>query len=190
MQQAHATNLWVPHIIENASACSAVWRKNNMCKSGICKQSRSTVSSRISCSERVTATHWLTYMWQLYVQWTEGNSYLSMKVPKSSLMVFCMFSVHSQLHWSLISRHKMFKATSATAVSAAHSNKHSEVTATQRWDTSKHIRHAIQKKHINVGKWQLEIVCMSKLTVEFCCTQVVKLHYCMVILQHCQEWDT
>ena len=48
----------------------------------------------------------------------ERNSYLSMKVPKSSLMVFCMFSVHSQLHWSFISRHNMFKATSATAVSA------------------------------------------------------------------------
>lgn len=43
-----------------------------------------------------------------------------MKVPKRSLMVFCMFSVHSQLHWSFISRHKMFKATSARAVSAAH----------------------------------------------------------------------
>lgn len=54
------------------------------------------------------------------------NSYLSMKVPKSSLMVFCMFSVHSQLHWSFISRHKMFKATSATAVSAAvNTNKYS-----------------------------------------------------------------
>lgn len=45
-----------------------------------------------------------------------------MKVPKSSLMVFCMFSVHSQLHWSFISRHKMFKATSATAVSALNRN--------------------------------------------------------------------
>lgn len=40
-----------------------------------------------------------------------------MRVPNSSLMVFCMFSVHSQLHWFLISRHKMFRATSASAVS-------------------------------------------------------------------------
>lgn len=51
----------------------------------------------------------------------KNRSYLSMKVPKRSLMVFCMFSVHSQVHWSFISRHKMFKATSARAVSAAHS---------------------------------------------------------------------
>lgn len=50
---------------------------------------------------------------------TPFNSYLSMKVPKRSLMVFWMFSVHSQLHWSFISKHKMFRATSASAVSAA-----------------------------------------------------------------------
>lgn len=50
---------------------------------------------------------------------TPFNSYLSMKVPKRSLMVFWMFSVHSQLHWSFISKHKMFRATSARAVSAA-----------------------------------------------------------------------
>lgn len=40
-----------------------------------------------------------------------------MRVPNSSLMLFCMFSVHSQLHWFLISRHKMFRAASASAVS-------------------------------------------------------------------------
>lgn len=43
--------------------------------------------------------------------------HLLMRVPNSSLMVFCMFSVHSQLHWFLISRDKMFRATSASAVS-------------------------------------------------------------------------
>lgn len=40
-----------------------------------------------------------------------------MRVPNSTLMVFCMFSVHTQLHWFLTSRHKMFRATSASAVS-------------------------------------------------------------------------
>lgn len=45
-----------------------------------------------------------------------------MKVPKRSLMAFWMFSVQSQLQWSFISRHKMFKATSATAVSAVDTN--------------------------------------------------------------------
>lgn len=32
-------------------------------------------------------------------------------------MVLCMFRVHSQLHWFLTSRHKMSRATSASAVS-------------------------------------------------------------------------
>lgn len=45
------------------------------------------------------------------------KSNLSIKVPKISLMAFWMFSVHSQLHWSFINKHKMFSATSATAVS-------------------------------------------------------------------------
>lgn len=43
--------------------------------------------------------------------------HLLMRVPNSSLMVLWMFSVHSQLHCSLISRHKMFRANSASAVS-------------------------------------------------------------------------
>lgn len=59
----------------------------------------------------------------LFSQWqcagAPFHSYLSMNVPKRSLMVFWMFSVHNQLHWSFISKHKMFRATSARAVSAA-----------------------------------------------------------------------
>ena len=50
--------------------------------------------------------------------WRLIQCYLSMKVPNSSLMVFWIFSVHNQLHWSFISKQRMFKATSASAVSA------------------------------------------------------------------------
>lgn len=111
MQLSCATNHLVPHRAVPytrkypASGCSAVWRKNNWVPQ--CHLLAKHVCSHID-------------MLRLYFQIEAGrNSYLSMKVPKSSLMVFCMFSVHSQLHWSFISRHKMFKATSATAVSAA-----------------------------------------------------------------------
>lgn len=53
------------------------------------------------------------------IQSCQTCTHLSIKVPKSSLMVFWMFSVHSQLHWSFISKHKIFRAISARAVSAS-----------------------------------------------------------------------
>lgn len=45
-------------------------------------------------------------------------AYRSMRVPNSSLMILWRFSVHSQLHWSFISRHRTFRAMSASTVSS------------------------------------------------------------------------
>lgn len=50
--------------------------------------------------------------------WTHCDSHLLIRVPNSSLMVFWMFSVHSQLHCLFINRHRMLRATSASAVSS------------------------------------------------------------------------
>lgn len=73
--------------------------------------------------------------------------YLSMRVPNSSRIVFRMLSVHSQLHWSFISRHRMFRATSATAVSA---RTHITVRFTH---ISTHARNRIQ--NLNLTKIQI-----------------------------------
>lgn len=62
--------------------------------------------------------------------------YLLIRVPNSSLMAFWMFSVQSQLHCFSISRHRMFRATSASAVSdaAKHTWKHSSLLYTTRYE--------------------------------------------------------
>jgi len=59
------------------------------------------------------------FFFLVQIQSCQTCTHLSIKVPKSSLMVFWMFSVHSQLHWSFISKHKIFRAISARAVSAS-----------------------------------------------------------------------
>lgn len=100
----------------------------------------------------------------------EINGYLSMNVPKRSRIVFCMFSVHSQLHWSFISRHKMFKATSAAAVSAAHM----------------HIKTDMTHCSASVGGIRPTSE-RSKQTVEFCCSQVVVLGYYMHNVHGCKD---
>ena len=48
-----------------------------------------------------------------------GRAHLLMRVPNSRRRVFWKFSLHSQLHWSLITTHRMFSAVSARAVSEA-----------------------------------------------------------------------
>lgn len=61
-------------------------------------------------------------VWNSYFRSREVT-HLSMRVPNSSLIVLWMFSVHRQLHWSFMSRHRIFRARSDRDVSlAVHKN--------------------------------------------------------------------
>lgn len=124
----------------------------------------------------------------------ERDTCLSMKVPKSSLMVFCMFSVQSQLHWSFISRHTMFKATSATAVSAVHSNRHT--IHSQQHNSRNMFKHTCMTHMYRQNASKVESDCEKYSaneeteTMEFYCGQAVMLSYCMQILQDCKACNT
>lgn len=86
--------------------------------------------------------------------------HLLIRVPNSSLMVLWMFSVHSQLHCFFISRHRMFRATSASAVSDA--------VPTNMQDTHNNATHydILQENYCVTGKDQIP---RSKYTVLCVC---------------------
>lgn len=60
--------------------------------------------------------------------------HLLIRVPNSSLMVLWMFSVHSQLHCSFMSRQSMLRATSARAVS---DSTHTQKKQSTAWHTTR-----------------------------------------------------
>lgn len=117
LRKAMKTVFWKSHawFVSLVMFYSPRWNKKKECWCSALWWTSSKAGSDASQLQR-----WLIYVIKVDEKKRTHMLYLSIKVPKRSLMVFWMFSVHSQLHWSFISRHRMFKATSATAVSAGH----------------------------------------------------------------------